>query len=136
MLRPRKRRGGSNVSETAILILVGCFFLFFIALEVVMLIIGHKRAADYTLEKAYQEMQDESNNWVVTLVAAVVVDVIGWFWLGNRVALPIFIFILIGVDLLVLLRAAIEYDTKRMARKKIKEREQRGLEQQEEDERH
>jgi len=124
------------VSETAVLILIGCFFLFFYAFAVYLLIIGHKRAADYTLEKAYQEMQDESNNWVVTLVAAVVVDVIGWFWLGNRVALPIFIFILIGVDLLVLLRAAIEYDTKRMARKKIKEREQRGLEQQEEDERH
>ncbi len=39
------------MSETAVFILIGCFFLFFIALEVVMLIIGHKRAAEYTLEK-------------------------------------------------------------------------------------
>ncbi|SRR5579884_157433 len=106
------------MSETAVFILIGCFFLFFIALEVVMLIIGHKRAAEYTLEKAHKEIQDESNNWVITLVAGVVGDVIAWFWLGSRISRAAFIFVLICVDLLFLLLAAIEYDTKRMAKKK------------------
>ncbi len=124
------------MSETAVFILIGCFFLFFIALEVVMLIIGHKRAAEYTLEKAHKEIQDESNNWVITLVAGVVGDVIAWFWLGSRISRAAFIFVLICVDLLLLLLAAIEYDTKRMAKKKIREGEQKGLEQQGEDQRH
>jgi uncharacterized membrane protein len=123
------------MSETAVFILIGCFFLFFIALEVVMLIIGHKRAAEYTLEKAHKEIQDESNNWVITLVAGVVGDVIAWFWLGSRISRAAFIFVLICVDLLLLLLAAIEYDTKRMAKKKIRESEQKGIEQQGEDHR-
>jgi uncharacterized membrane protein len=123
------------MSETAVFILIGCFFLFFIALEVVMLIIGHKRAAEYTLEKAHKEIQDESNNWVITLVAGVVGDVIAWFWLGSRISRAAFIFVLICVDLLLLLLAAIEYDTKRMAKKKIRESEQKGIEQQGDDHR-
>jgi uncharacterized membrane protein len=123
------------MSETAVFILIGCFFLFFIALEVVMLIIGHKRAAEYTLEKAHKEIQDESNNWVITLVAGVVGDVIAWFWLGSRISRAAFIFVLICVDLLLLLLAAIEYDTKSMAKKKIRESEQKGIEQQGEDHR-
>jgi signal transduction histidine kinase len=69
-------------------------------------------------------------------VAGVVGDVIAWFWLGSRISRAAFIFVLICVDILLLLLAAIEYDTKRMAKKKIRESEQKGLEQQGEDEPH
>jgi|SRR5579875_2711480 hypothetical protein len=123
------------MSETAVFILIGSILLFFVALEIYILIVGHKQAANYTPEKAYKEMQDESNDWIGALLVTVLIDVIGWFWLGNRISRPVFIFVLIGVDLLFILLAAIRYDTKSMAKKKVKESEQKGIEQQGEDHR-
>jgi hypothetical protein len=53
--------------------------------------VGHKQAANYTPEKAYKEMQDESNDWIGALLVTALIDVIGWFWLGNRISRPVFI---------------------------------------------
>lgn len=121
-------KGGTLVNERIAYVVVTCFFLFFITLEIYLLITGHKRVASYTLEKAYKEVQSGDNNWIVTLIATIIADIIIWFWLGNTIALDLFVPILIGVDIMAILLAIIEYDTKRTAKRKIREIEQRRSE--------
>lgn len=105
-------------------IIVICLFIFFVALEIYLLFIGHKRIASYTLEKAYEEIQSGDNDWIITLIATILVDIVAWFWLGNTIALNLFISILVGIDIIAILLVIIEYDTKRTIKRRIREIEQ------------
>jgi hypothetical protein len=109
------------MSDVATYAVVGGFFAIFIALEIAMLITNQKRMPHAPFEKAYKDAHDDPHEWLGTLLTFGTADIISWFWLGPRIPFRFFLFVLLCFNIMGVLLALVEYQSTRLARKRVKE---------------
>jgi hypothetical protein len=108
---------------------VGFFAVCFL-IEITALILGRKRIPRYSYERASKvcsRFQKGRGRWYHTLLALLLVDIVGWLWLGGKLPFYESLAIFIGINILFILLAAVEYQEITLARKRVKELEAQGL---------
>lgn len=112
------------MSELEVYLLFGGIFGFFSVIGIVLLILGPKGIATSSFEEASQEVAKGPYRWVMSLVVVVLGSIIVWFLFGHKVPLGAFLFVLLGVDLMMMLIVLLEYQTYHLSRKRVEELEQ------------
>ncbi|HLQ29035.1 MAG TPA: hypothetical protein VK140_07355 [Ktedonobacteraceae bacterium] len=107
---------------------VGLFAVCFL-IEITALILGRKRVPRYSYERASKVCSrfQKGDRWYHTLLALLLVDIVGWLWLGGKLPFYESLAIFIGINMLFILLAAGEYQEITLARKRVKELEAQGL---------
>ncbi len=109
------------MSDVATYAFIGGLFGIFIVLEIVMLIMAPKKIAHSSLDEASKEVQKGSREWVTTVIALVLADIIIWLWLGQKVPLRFFLCVLLGLNMMLLLLALLEYQSLHLSKKRVGE---------------
>ncbi|SRR5260370_1674383 len=108
---------------------VGFFAVCFL-IEITALILGRKRIPRYSYERASRvcsRFQKGQDNWYITLLGLLSADIVGWLWLGGKLPFYEKLAIFIGINIIVILLAVVEYQAITLARKRVKELEAQGF---------
>jgi hypothetical protein len=102
-------------------LLFGGIFGIFIAVGIVLLILGPKRIGTSSFEEASQEVKERSHSWVVSLIGVVLANIVLWFWLGLTVPMRSMLFMLLGLNLYAGVVVLVEYQSYHLSRKHVAE---------------
>ncbi len=107
---------------------VGLFTVFFL-IGIASLILGRKRIPRYSYERASKVCSrfQKGDRWYITLLSLLSADIVGWLWLGGKLPFYEKLAIFIGINILGILLAAVEYQEITLARKRVKELEAQGF---------
>lgn len=98
-------------------VIFGGLFGFAIIFLIIVLIRNSRSMPHYTLAEAYEISHDKAREVMYELLLLIFTSVVGWFLFGKKVSFMGFLFFILNIDMILLLRALIVYQLMTQAKR-------------------